>query len=240
MNEIITGQTAIYRELLSNVSLYSVDIQKITKEKQGEQIYWNNGFLPGFDIIMLYTILSEKKPNRFVEVGSGHSTKVAHLAKHTHSPQTQIVSIDPQPRVEINHLADQVIRRSFETLDMSMLELTKGDILFIDNSHRILPNSDSMVFFMEVLPMLPVGVIVHLHDIYLPFDYPQEMCDRMYNEQYGLAAFLLSNPDRYKPIMPNYFVSQDEELSSLYSAIWNHKNLEDVERHGGSFWLEIC
>jgi hypothetical protein len=53
------------------------------------------------------------------------------------------------------------------------------------------------------------GVIVHVHDIYLPYDYPQFMCDRFYSEQYGLAAFLLANPDRFLTIMPNYFVSED-------------------------------
>ena len=109
----------------------------------------------------------------------------------------------------------------------------------MDGSHRILPNSDSMVFFLEVLPKIPKGVIVHLHDIYLPYDYPQFMCDRFYSEQYGLAMYLLANIQKYKPLLPNYFISQDKALSSIIDSIWDHPNLEDLERHGGSFWFTI-
>ena len=109
----------------------------------------------------------------------------------------------------------------------------------MDNTHRILPNSDAMVFFLEILPRLKRGVIIHLHDIYLPYDYPQFMCDRFYSEQYGLAIFLLANPDKYEILLPNYFISEDRELSEVIAPIWNHENLRDVERHGGSFWFRI-
>ena len=83
------------------------------------------------------------------------------------------------------------------------------------------------------------GVFVHVHDIYLPYDYPQFMCDRFYNEQYVLAAFVLANPSKYKTILPNYFISEDKELSEIISPMWNHSNLKNVERHGGSYWLMI-
>ena len=92
---------------------------------------------------------------------------------------------------------------------------------------------------MELLPELKKGVIVHVHDIYIPYDYPQFMCDRAYSEQYVLAAFLLANPERYKPIMPNYFVSEDKELAEILLPIWDHENLNGVERNGGSFWFEV-
>ncbi|HNA64026.1 MAG TPA: hypothetical protein PKZ51_04845, partial [Saprospiraceae bacterium] len=84
-------------------------------------------------------------------------------------------------------MADKIIRHPLENIDFDVVSaLNENDILFVDNSHRILPNSDSMVFFLEVLPKLKKGVIVHLHDIYLPYDYPQFMCNRFYSEQYGL------------------------------------------------------
>jgi len=92
---------------------------------------------------------------------------------------------------------------------------------------------------MDVLPVLPPGVIVHIHDIYLPSDYPQFMCDRFYSEQYGLAAFLLANPKRYHTLMPNYFVSEDVELHKILEPLWNHSEMPIVEKHGGSYWLEI-
>jgi len=92
---------------------------------------------------------------------------------------------------------------------------------------------------MELLPFLKKGVIVHIHDIYLPYDYPQFMCDRFYNEQYMLAAFLMADPKKYKPILPNFFISEDKELSDLISPMWAHPNLANIEKHGGSFWIQI-
>jgi hypothetical protein len=65
------------------------------------------------------------------------------------------------------------------------------------------------------------------------------MCDRFYSEQYGLAMYLLANPEKYETILPNYFISEDEELSGLISSIWEHDNLKNVEKHGGSYWIRI-
>jgi hypothetical protein len=62
-------------------------------------------------------------------------------------------------------------------------------------------------------------VIVHIHDIYLPYDYPQDMCDRFYSEQYVLAALLLANPARYELLFPGIFVSEDKELSGLLAPL---------------------
>ena len=96
-----------------------------------------------------------------------------------------------------------------------------------------------MVFYMEVLPRLRPGVIVHIHDVYLPYDYPQFMCDRFYSEQYGLAMYLLANPNKYRTVLPNYFISEDAELAKILQPIWSHTNLLNVEQHGGSYWLQI-
>jgi hypothetical protein len=51
--------------------------------------------------------------------------------------------------------------------------------------------------------------------------------------------YLLANPKKYETILPNYFISEDKELSDLISPIWNHENLKDVEKHGGSYWIRI-
>lgn len=201
---------------------------------------WNNGFLPGLDIIGIYAMLLKYKPKTYVEVGSGNSTKVAFYAKLKKGLTTEIISIDPMPRAEIDDLSDTIKREPFEDSNFDFLfDLEENDILFIDNSHRILPNSDSMVFFMEVLPRLKPGVIVHIHDIYLPYDYPQFMCDRFYSEQYGLAMNLMANPKRFAVLLPNYFLFKDKELSKKISPLWEHSNLNNVERHGGSFWFRV-
>jgi len=241
--EIINANRAQYQLLLEKMLDTKEEIWAIKpmdKETDASKPVWNNGFLPGLDIVCIYGMLKEFKPKNYIEVGSGNSTKVAFKAKTEHNLSTKITSIDPMPRAEIDALADEIIREPFENIDLSILDtLGENDILFIDNSHRILPNSDSMVFFMEVLPRLKKGVIVHVHDIYLPYDYPQFMCDRFYSEQYGLAMFILANAKKFAPLMPNYFVFEDDELSKTISPIWEHENLKSVEKHGGSFWLRI-
>ncbi len=209
-------------------------------ETDNDKPAWNNGYLPGLDIIGIYTMLARFKPKRYIEIGSGNSTRVAHKAFIEKDLSTEFICIDPKPRAEVDQLPNRMIREPFENAKIDIVaELNANDILFLDNSHRILPNSDSMVFFLEILPRLKRGVIVHIHDIYLPYDYPQFMCDRFYSEQYGLAMYLLANPDKYETILPNYFISEDKELSELIAPIWDHENLKDVERHGGSFWIRI-
>lgn len=240
---IIDRNRENYKDLINKSLLLKESIWIIKnsdKETDSIKPTWNNGFLPGLDIIGIYTMISVFKPKKFIEIGSGNSTKVAYKTKNEQKLDLEIISIDPMPRAEIDNLANKVIREPFENIDFNILdELEENDILFVDNSHRILPNSDSMVFYLEILPRLKKGVIVHIHDIYLPYDYPQFMCDRFYSEQYGLAMYLLANSKKYEPILPNYFISEDKEISKQIEPIWNHPNLKGVERHGGSFWLKI-
>jgi hypothetical protein len=240
---IIEKQEEQYTRLLNASIQYHEKLWQIkdsTDETNTKNPVWNNGFLPGLDILMLYTLISELKPNKYVEIGSGNSTKVAHKAKLDQNLTTKISSIDPQPRAEIDALVDEVIRKPFEKIDFSILtELEENDILFVDNSHRIFPNSDATVFFLEILPRLKKGVIVQIHDIYLPFDYPQFMCDRFYSEQYGLAMYLLANPEKYQTLVANYYISEKPELASIIDDFWKHQNTKNVEKHGGSFWLKI-
>lgn len=217
-------------------------IKETSVEIDPDRIAWNNGFLPGLDVIGIYGLISRYKPQNYLEIGSGNSTKVARKAITENKLATKITSIDPFPRANIDHLADTVIREPFENIkdNRYIVEmLNENDILFIDNSHRVFPNSDATICFLELLPYLKKGVIVHIHDIYLPYDYPQDMCDRFYNEQYVLAAFVLADPKKYKPILPNFFISEDAELAGLIAPVWEHPNLKNVERHGGSFWIRI-
>ncbi len=241
--KIIDANRETYRKLLKKALANKKNIWAIRDSKvetDNDKPAWNNGYLPGLDIIGIYTMLARFKPKRYIEIGSGNSTRVAHKAFIEKDLSTEFISIDPKPRAEIDQLPNRMIREPFENINLDIVaELNANDILFLNNSHRILPNSDSMVFFMEILPRLKRGVIVHLHDIYLPYDYPQFMCNRFYSEQYGLAIYLLANPDKYETILPNYFISEDKELSELIAPIWDHENLKDVERHGGSFWIRI-
>lgn len=240
---LINKNRDLYRELLNKIHQYKehiVEIKDISDETDITKPAWNNEFLPGLDMVSIYLMLAEFKPGRYIEVGSGHSTRVALKAITELGLKTEIVSIDPQPRSGVEDLAGKIIKKPLEDVELNIPGiLGKNDILFIDGSHRIMPNSDCMVFFMEILPELKNGVIVHLHDIYLPYDYPQFMCDRFYSEQYGLAAYLLANPGKFETLLPNWFISQDPELAGILDFLWEEKSLRNVERHGGSYWFRV-
>ena len=117
-------------------------------------------------------------------------------------------------------------------------DLGAGDILFMDGSHRVFTNSDCVVFFLEILPELKPGVLVHIHDIMLPYDYPPEWNERYYSEQYLLAASLIAEGPHIGVELPNMFVSEDSDLREELIPLWTGASL-GVQRHGGSFWLRI-
>lgn len=238
--EIIQQNKNLYSEWIKKIIGYKPRFEQWSESHTALGPKWNNGFFPALDMMSLYTVVSSIKPKVYIEIGSGNSTIVTAQAIKDHELKTQIISIDPQPRAEIDQLSDQVIRNGLEYINLDQIKsLEKGDILFIDNSHRILPNSDATVVFMDILPYLKVGVVVHIHDVYLPYDYPQFMCDRFYSEQYGLAFMILSNPKRYHTILANYYVSQDPQLNDELNPIWTIPAISDGEKHGGSYWIEI-
>ncbi|MEQ1797933.1 MAG: class I SAM-dependent methyltransferase [Lacibacter sp.] len=199
---------------------------------------WNNQFFPGLDMVILYTILSSVKPKKYLEIGSGTSTKLAAKAKAEQQLSCSITCIDPHPRKEITDVADHWFNIPLQQAPLSLFEqLEENDVLFFDGSHLLHANSDVQWFFMEVLPRLKKGVLIQIHDIYLPYDYPQNMCGRFYAEQYMLATALLFNPVKFEIIAPVFYMSEDKVLKQILEPLWNA--LPGVETHGGSFWLRI-
>jgi hypothetical protein len=199
---------------------------------------WQNGWLPGLDAAALYTFLVENRPRHYIEIGSGVSTTFARRAVTDHNLPTTIISIDPAPRVEIDALCDQVIRASLEECDLDVFNaIAPGDIVFLDGSHRAFTNSDATVALLEVLPSLPGDVLLEVHDVYLPEDYPPEWNDRWYSEQYLLAAYLLGGDETFVTEFPAWYVSTDQQLASKLEPLWSHPTFANVERHGGSYWL---
>jgi hypothetical protein len=219
-----------FRELAG----YFAEIPITTEDP--ETPFWSNPFFSGLDAIALTGMLVTLNPRRYIEVGSGNSTKFARRAIASHALGTHVTSIDREPRAEIDSLCDEVVRVPIEQMDLSIFDrLESGDILFIDGSHQVLTNSDTTVAFLEVLPRVKPGVWVHLHDVFLPWDYPEEWTDRHYAEQYVLACALLLDAARIEVEFPDYFVCRDQELLDILSPI--HDRLPTVQRHGGSFWL---
>jgi hypothetical protein len=160
-----------------------------------------------------------------------------------------ITSIDPEPRAEIDPLCDRVIRARMQTCDPAIFdELEPGDILFLDASHYVRPDSDVTVFFLEVLPKLKPGIVVHVHDIFLPLDYIPRFGPEM-NEQYMLAVLLLCRPAQIKVLLANHFVCWDTELSRKVKEIFRrpggepeipfyYKYRRKDDFPGTSFWFE--
>src|SRR5579862_2623963 len=163
-----TGRSEYERRLSGFCSLKDW-LRRIPNEPTGDSSEASWGpvtYFGSIDAVALYCMLVEFRPKRFVEVGSGDSTKFARRAIRDHSLRTLITSIDPTPRAKIDKLCDVVIRKPLEEVELGVFdELEPGDFLFIDSSHRCFSNSDVTVAFLEVLPRLKTGVVVHFHDI---------------------------------------------------------------------------
>lgn len=199
---------------------------------------WLNGWFPPLDGMVLTQFLRRGNPKRFVEIGSGVSTKFTRRAVDRYGLQTHMTSIDPQPRNEIDSMVDQVIRSPLEDCDLSIFEaLEPGDILFLDSSHRSFQGSDVTVFFMEILPRVKPGVIVHIHDIYLPDDYITGHLHRQWNEQYLLATALLFGGDGFEVLFPCWFAHRDPALSAQANARLRTPETSKMNLYGASFWL---
>ena len=239
---IINGNRDEYSSIIESILSLKASFQKIPLGQlpTSTNPSWINGFLPGLDSIALYTMLATRKPKKYIEIGSGNSTKFARKAIVDHRLQTKIVSIDPFPRNEIDSICDEIIRKPLEEVDLEMFsELEANDVLFFDGSHRSFMNSDVTVFFLEILPNLNPGVLVQIHDILLPYDYFPGSEGHYFNEQYLLASYLLAGGNLFRTLFPCRFVSEDPELKNKLSSLWKDHNLSKIEKFGGSFWLEI-
>jgi predicted O-methyltransferase YrrM len=152
---------------------------------------WNQDWFPRLDAAAAYALVRETRPRRIVEVGSGHSTRFMARAVRDGGLATQLTAIDPAPRAGIEGLGVTIVRRTVQAGGVEPLEaLEAGDILFIDSSHILMPGTDVDFLFNRVLPTLPAGVLLHVHDVFLPDDYPPEWEWRGYNEQLGVAALI--------------------------------------------------
>ena len=242
LSHLIDARRASYKSLLESFLLYKSDIWKI-EDSAGEDRRtpaWINGFLTALDAATLYGLIRLHRPRLYVEIGSGHSTRFARRAIEDQQLNTTIVSVDPHPRTELRTIADRVIEQPVEEMTLEVFEsLQSGDILFVDHSHRVFTNSDATVVFMDILPKLNPGVLVHFHDIFLPSDYPPEWNDRYYSEQYLLACHLLAHTQSFDILLANSFVSSDSELSSIVADLWLHPAMKGVEKDGCSFWVQI-
>lgn len=200
---------------------------------------WIGPPINAIDLAYLYYFVWKYRPSTYLEIGSGSTTSFVRRAITDHSLATRIVSIDPEPRSRIDAICDEVLRDGLETLSSLQIfaDLQPGDILSMDGSHRCFMNSDVTVFFLDVLPLLKPGVIIHIHDIVLPYDYPEMFTNWYWNEQYVLAAYLMGMADRIQVLMPSAFVSATPGLNELLLPPLVDIGPPDSWLYGGSFWF---
>jgi hypothetical protein len=149
------------------------------------------GMFPALDGMAAYTAVRHFQPQRILEIGSGDSTYF--LARGVRdNGRGEITCIDPLPRREIVELGVKFERRLMTNSDVAVAnELEANDILFIDSSHIMLPGMDVDIQFNRMFPRLKKGVIVHVHDIFLPDDYPPHWRVRNYSEQNALIGWIV-------------------------------------------------
>lgn len=251
--DMLDANTAAYRAILQDVAgevgMFHAIAAEARDAASAAAPDFDNLYFSGLDALALCEMLRRRNPRLYVELGSGNSTKFARRTIRDYDLRTLIVSLDPAPRADINELCDEVIRQPTEAVDMALFdEIAADDILFIDSSHRSYMNSDVTNIFLEILPRLKPGTLVHFHDILLPYDYPPQWANRWYSEQYLLACHLLGGGSRLRVVLPNAFISQEAELTQILDGLWLHPEMRAIHAHslalyhgylGNSFWAEV-
>jgi hypothetical protein len=240
LTEIIAAGRPRYEAVIDDIGTMQADFAVVPQLGDYEMSgpFWLNGWFPPLDGMALTHFLRRGDPARFVEIGSGVSTKFARRAVELYGLRTHLTSIDPKPRNQIDALCDTVIRQPLEDCDTALFEaLEPGDILLLDSSHRSFQGSDVTVFFLEILPRVKPGVIVHIHDIYLPDDYISGHVKRLWNEQYLLAAALLFGGDAFEILFPCWFAHRDPALWARADSLLRKGPLHNLNLYGVSFWL---
>jgi hypothetical protein len=204
----------------------------------------NNSFSFGC-AASLHTIIRSRRPIRIIEIGSGNSSKVisaALLRNAEIGERAEYIIVDPYPGDLIKTLpgVSQVITEKVEMTDVQQFEsLGDNDILFIDSSHTVRTGGDVNFLYLEVLPRLARGVIVHIHDISLPYEYQKAYFTNpsfrvFWTEAYLLQAFLCLNPHFEIMLAMNYLMTNHR---GEFSKAFTHYNPAIHKATSGSFWI---
>ncbi len=166
---------------------------------------WQQDWFPGLDGAAAYALVRRHRPARILEVGSGHSTRFLARAVADGGFACEIHCVDPAPRADLASLDVKLVTKPLQDVALDALPaLAAGDILFIDSSHLALPGSDVDRLFSRLLPTLPAGVLVHVHDIFLPDPYPSTWGWRVYSEDLVVAAWLAAGG--LEPVFASHYV----------------------------------
>ena len=219
------------------------DIFPFEKPAEPQRFCLNSAYSCG-DAEMLYSMIQDLKPRRIIEVGSGYTTlliseTINRIIQDDSNYICEFTAIEPYPPEYLSPLPAHVSRLlpcAVQTVSLDeFLALEAGDILFIDSSHIVAIGSDVIRLYLEVLPRLAPGVVVHAHDIFIPYEYPRNWIREsrfFWNEQYLLQAFLAFN-QTFEVLLPTHavFRRHNEEFNRYVPSCARH----DLEP--SSFWM---
>ncbi len=212
----------------------------LSKENEIDFFYNNKSFEMG-DSEFLYSIIRKLKPQSIIEIGSGHSTRMVLNAIQKNKDNNkdyncELSCIEPYEYKLIEKLPVNILKKKIEDVEISYFnKLQKNDILFIDSSHIIRPEGDVLYEIQNILPSLNSGVIIHIHDIFTPKNYPKYWINNhvLWNEQYLVEAFLMYNTDFEIIGSLNYLKNNNWDLiSSKFPILKKYKDSQP-----GSLWI---
>jgi len=208
---------------------------------EGRRYYSNNNWYAELDGLVLHFMIRTLKPRRILEVGSGFSSAMTLDTNERYFDNSiECTFIEPYPEDRLNGLLrpndnSRVIVDNLENVDLKIFDtLESGDFLMIDSSHVSKCDSDVNHIFFEILPRIKSGVHIHFHDIFFPFEYPQDWIYEMlsWTECYMLRAFLMNNAD-YRI---NFFWHM---MLHRHGALIKDKLAGYMRNQGGSnIWLQ--
>ncbi len=208
------------------------------------QFHHANGLYGWVDAVILYCVIREFRPRRIYEIGSGYSTLLVAQALAVNADEDprlhdrELVAIEPYPRDILTGLPGltRILRRPVQQVAFGEFErLEANDVLFIDSSHVLKSGSDVQYEYLEILPRLKPGVLVHAHDIFLPREYPERWLrreHRFWNEQYLLQAFLAFNA-AFEVVFSSAYVHTNRPEALAAACSFYHP----AQGSPGSFWL---
>jgi hypothetical protein len=244
--KIVADLPAIRRRLslYADLSVMLAEVPRDMPRTDDGRPFWRTIYLPVIDATSICGMIREFRPERFVEIGSGHSTRFARHAIDALGLPCEIVSIDPYPGDTVSARSDRLIQQALEGTDLTLFDsLQPGDIVWMDGTHRSFSNTDVTVFCFDVLPRLPPGVIVGVHDITLPWDYPPSWDRYYFSENFVVGAYLLGALDRVELLFPSLYINHiNRKLRSLLSPLWQMPALApplDELGGGGAFWFRL-
>lgn len=223
------------------VSKYKQEYEALPREKTGEphRYYVNNGGFESVDGEVLYCMIRHLRPRRIFEIGSGNSTYLSAQAVLKNGGSCDLIAFEPYPNDVLREgfpgLTELVQIKAQDIPVEKFSNLERNDILFIDSSHVLKIGSDVQYLYLEVLPRLRPGVVIHVHDIFLPAEYPRQWVmnqQTFWNEQYLLQAFLAFNDSFEVHWAGSYMhLKHPEKLEATFSSY------DRRTRWPGSFWM---